>query len=234
MHHGVELMVVLTLCLALGIGAVLAMLSARFKLPYTIMLLAVGMGCGVLLQFAPADSTVALLSKGAELSPDLIIFAFLPVLVFESAFSLELHSFRKNLGAVLVLAGPTLLLSTVAVAALLVGLTAGGWQWPWLVALVFGSLISATDPVAVVALLRSLGAPKRLALLIEGESLLNDGTAIVVFTLLLAMLTGGGELNVPQALGQLLYVAGGGFVVGSVLAAIISFWMSRAFNQPMV
>jgi Na+/H+ antiporter len=233
-HHGVELTVVLIFCFALAVGAALTMLSERVKLPYTIALLGAGLASGVLLQFVPSHSTAALLSRGAEISPDLIIFVFLPVLVFESAFSLELHSFRKNLGAVLVLAGPTLVLSTVAVAGLTVALTAGGWGWSWLVALVFGALISATDPIAVVALLRSLGAPKRLALLIEGESLLNDGTAIVVFSLLLAMLTGGATLDVPMALGQLLWVAGGGFVVGLVLAGLVSLWLSRTFNQPMV
>jgi Na+/H+ antiporter len=234
MHHGTELAVLVTLCFTLGIGAAVAMLCDRLKLPYTILMLAVGLVCGVSLRGIPSDNLGSLLQEGATISPDLIIFIFLPVLVFESAFALDVHSFRRNVGAVMILAGPILVLSAFAAAGLAVVVTSGSWMWSWLPALVFGALISATDPVAVVALLRGLGAPKRLSLLIEGESLLNDGTAIVVFTLLLGMLTGDPVMSVHGALLELVWVAGGGFVVGVTLAAVVSRWLSWTFNQPLV
>ena len=93
-------------------------------------------------------------------------------------------------------------------------------------ALVFGALISATDPVAVVALFRALGVPKRLALLVEGESLLNDGTAIVVFNLVLAAaLTG--RFNFVEGVGDFLRVAAGGTVVGLLLGWITAQLIAR-------
>lgn len=93
-------------------------------------------------------------------------------------------------------------------------------------ALVFGALISATDPVAVVALFRALGAPKRLALLVEGESLLNDGTAIVVFNLVL-MVALTGSFNLLQGLGDFLRVSAGRVVVGLLLG-----WLTRTAHCP--
>src|SRR5690606_7591146 len=101
------------------------------------------------------------------------------------------HAVRKNLGAIVVLAAPALVLATILTALAMVWITRSSWQWSLSAALVFGALISATDPVAVVAILREVGAPKRLGVLIEGESLFNDGTAIVVFSVLLATLQGG-------------------------------------------
>jgi CPA1 family monovalent cation:H+ antiporter len=93
-------------------------------------------------------------------------------------------------------------------------------------ALVFGALIAATDPVAVVALFRSLGVPKRLSVLIEGESLLNDGTAIVVFNLMLVVALSGG-FNLVDSIASFLRVAVGGTVIGLVLGWMISRLISR-------
>lgn len=237
MHHGPELAIVLLVCFTLLTGALLTTFARKVRLPYTIAVLLAGLAIGLLLtrSDAHASSLLGMLGRGASLSPDLIIFVFLPVLVFESAFSLEVHAFRKNVGPVLLLSGPALLVCTFATGAMMVALTAPTWGWGWVAALAFGALISATDPVAVVALLRGLGAPKRLGLLIEGESLLNDGTAIVVFGLLLELLTGEhGEVSALGTLGHFVYVAGGGAVVGLVLAAAVSGWLAKTFNAPMV
>jgi NhaP-type Na+/H+ or K+/H+ antiporter len=185
----------------------------------------------------PAEGHVGYLNTLAHpetISPDLIIFIFLPILIFESAYSLEVHSFQRSLGTVMVLAIPVLLVATAVTGFSMFYLLAGSWKWGILPCLVFGSLISATDPVAVVALLRDLGAPKRLGLLIEGESLLNDGTAIVIFSLLLTFFEPGTEFHFLGALGKFLKVAGGGFVVGLVLAWLVSFWLSKTFNAPLI
>ncbi|MDH5491560.1 MAG: cation:proton antiporter [Myxococcales bacterium] len=239
MHQSVELEVVTIACLVLAVGAATLMFAKRTRLPYTILMLLLGIGATLLLEragFGPEHALSQSLGLGA-VSSDLIIFVFLPALVFESAYSLDVHAFLKNIGVVSILAGPALLFATALTAALMFGLTASSWQWSFAAALVFGALISATDPVAVVAVLKEAGAPKSLALLIEGESLLNDGTAIVVFGVLLGLLTAasGGE---PFALGPVLLrfviVVAGGVGVGLGLAILASAWLSRTFDDPMV
>ena len=242
MHYEPELTVVWILSFTLAVGAALRMLAIRFGLPYTVAMLLVGIGVGGLGRWLGGahDGPNGLgaifeqLSQGAMLSPDLIIFVFLPALVFESSFSVKVHTFRQNAGAILLQAIPVLLISTVCIGALMVALTAWTWTWNWIAALVFGALISATDPVAVVALLRELGAPKRLALLIEGESLLNDGTAIVTFTVLSGLLAGTTTFYIGDTVMRFLWVTGGGAGVGLLLAMLASAWLSRTFNAPLV
>ena len=111
-----------------------------------------------------------------QLTPDLVLYLFLPVLIFESAINLDARSLMKDIAPILVLAIPALVISTT-----IVGL--GLWfieDFNIIYALIFGALISATDPVAVISLFKELGAPHRLTVLVEGESLLNDATAIVL------------------------------------------------------
>lgn len=239
MHHGPEFVVVIIAILALAVGAATRGFSQRTGFPYTIAILLLGLGTGIAIKHTHGEEGVAgllhILSAGSEISPNLIIFVFLPALVFESAFALDVYGFRRNLGAVLTLAIPALLVSTVLTALLMVQLTSGSWQWSLYAALVFGALISATDPVAVVAILRELGAPKRLGILIEGESLLNDGTAIVVFNLLIGLLTGAvAGLHLGSATADFLRVALGGVAIGLGLAIVSTAWLSRTFNDPMV
>ncbi|MHC4820289.1 MAG: cation:proton antiporter [Planctomycetota bacterium] len=241
MHVGIELTVVLVACLALAAGALLRMAARRVGLPYTVGMLVLGMATGFLLH-ALAESgdlpeSIAGMAEGPPLTAELVLFVFLPALVFESAISLDAFAFAKDLAVVLLLAIPAMLLTTVLVAFLLVPLTSGSWMWSLPVALVFGALISATDPVAVVALLREVGAPKRLALLIEGESLLNDGTAIVAFGVLLAALEAaapGSGIDAGAATVDFLRVVGGGVGVGLGLGLLGTLLLSRVFNEPTV
>ena len=107
---------------------------------------------------------------------------FLPPLLFEAAFHINLNEPRRNLWTVLILAVPGVMLSMVLVG----GMEAWGVGLSWPAALVFGALIAATDPISVVGIFRRLGAPRRLAVLLEGESLFNDGTAVVLFNLTVA------------------------------------------------
>ena len=117
-----------------------------------------------------------------NLSHEAILFLFLPPLIFESALNLNARLLLRNITPVLVLATVGLLMATAVVSALMAWLTPLSWHE----SLLFGALISATDPVAVIALFKELGVPNQLVVLVEGESLYNAATAIVTFNLVLA------------------------------------------------
>jgi CPA1 family monovalent cation:H+ antiporter len=189
---------------------VVALVVRRFNIPYTVALVVVGL---LLTLQSPAN---------INLTPELILALFVPPLVFEAAFHINFQDLRRNLTSILVLAVPGVILTTLIVG----GVLALGTGLGLASALVFGALISATDPVSVVAIFRTLGVPKRLSVLIEGESLFNDGTAIVVYNLaLIVVLTG--KFNLLTSLGDFLSVSGGGVVIGLVLGWLISLLIAR-------
>lgn len=120
------------------------------------------------------------------MTPDILFFVFLPVLIFESAYNMNYRQLMKNWKSITGLAVFGLLLSAVIIAfGLYLILPLFGFQIPFLVCLLFGSLISATDPVAVLSIFKSVGAPRRLTLIFEGESLFNDGTSLALFLVIL-------------------------------------------------
>ena len=147
---------------------------------------------------------------------------FVPPLVFEAAFHLNFNELKHNLTSILVLAVPGVILTTLIIGSLLSIST----SLSLFSALVFGSLIAATDPVAVVALFRLLGIPKRLSVLVEGESLLNDGTALVLFNIMLAVAITG-QFNLLQSFADFVKVAVGGIAVGMLLGWVISRLIAR-------
>ncbi len=196
------------------IAALVAMLTQRLRIPYTVGLVLVGFGLTLFGQI-----------PFLFITPDIILALLVPPLVFEAAFHLNYRDLRQNLPVILSLAVPGVILTTA-----LVGLFvfySAGISLP--AALLFGALVAATDPVSVVALFRSMGAPRRLQVIIEGESLLNDGTAIVVFNLmLLFVLTG--QFNLLQGVGEFFFIAGGGLLVGLVSGILISQLIGRIDN----
>jgi Na+:H+ antiporter len=233
MQHGQEFTIVFILCVTLGVGALLRQWSDTLRIPYTIGVLLMGLGSGLTLHWTQHEGPLHLLQTGSSIGHELIIFVFLPALVFESAFSIKVHAFLKDVKPVLLLAIPALLVSTFVVGAMMHGLTSLDWGWSLTTCLAFGALISATDPVAVVALLKELGAPKRLGLLIEGESLFNDGTSIVVFGVFVSILVEGKSLHFGHTLWNFLIVTVGGLAIGLVLAMLCTAWMARIFNDPL-
>ncbi|MBI5828462.1 MAG: cation:proton antiporter, partial [Chloroflexi bacterium] len=190
--------------------SLVALAVQRLRVPYTVALVVVGL----LITFqSPLE---------INLTPELILALFVPPLVFEAAFHLNFAELRRNLPQILVLAVPGVILTTLIIGGVI------AWATPLSlpVALVFGALIAATDPVAVVALFRTLGVPKRLAVLMESESLLNDGTAIVIFNLMLVVaLTG--HFNWAQGAADFVQVAAGGTVVGLALGWLVSRLIAR-------
>ena len=177
----------------------------RFRVPSTVVLVLVG----IALSFRT--------SQPINLTSDIILFFFLPPLLFEAAFHLDLRQLQRDTPTIALLAIVGVLLSTLIVG----GIISVGTGLPLGIALVFGSMIAATDPVSVVAIFRKLGAPKRLEVLLEGESLFNDGTAIVLFGLALEALLIG-EFNIIDGLLSFILVSGGGIVVGLGLGWVVS------------
>jgi CPA1 family monovalent cation:H+ antiporter len=192
------------------VSTIVAVIGRRFRIPYTVGLVLAGL---VLALRSPIDVT---------LSPKLFLSLFLPPLLFEAAFYLNFEELRRNISTVVLLAVPGVLLNMFLVGSV-VSLS-GTLTVP--IALVFGSLIAATDPVAVVGIFRKLGAPKRLEVLLEGESLLNDGTAIVIFNLTLGFIASG-DFNLINSLTDFVRIAGGGLIVGLIFGWFFASLIGR-------
>ena len=150
------------------------------------------------------------------------------------AFNCEWHVFKKSLGNILLLAGPGVLIGTALIAICLkVILGYSDEEMTWFNALTLGCILCATDPVAVVALLKELGASARFNTLVEGESLMNDGTAMVFFTLFLG-LSKGEETTGGTIVLSLLRTAGGGAILGIVMGILVSFWVKRIIRDSIL
>lgn len=187
------------------VAAVVAMLARRLRLPYTVGLVIAG-----------AALALFRVSSGTELTKELIFTSFLPPLVFEAAICISWAELRRDLPVVLVLATLGVLLSA--------GITAVGMRyavgWQWASALLFGTLIAATDPVSVIALFKELGVRGRLKLLVEAESLLNDGTAAVAFSIALIAATGG-HVQGPGIVKEFVVMILGGMLCGGLVAGVL-------------
>ena len=186
---------------ALLIGAVLVTVIGRWlRLSYTIALLLLGLILGAA-PIAPVPT----------LSADVILFLFLPPLIFEAVFVMDLQHLWELRGAVLTLAVP----GTVFAMAIGGAVVRWGLGMPWAVALLFGAMIAATDPVSVLATFRQLHVDPHLTLIVEGESLLNDGVALVLFVALTTVVT---ESFTPAAATMTLVMA----VVGGIGIGIVA------------
>lgn len=226
MDHSVWI-TVLGICGVLTLAVMVLPLANRLNFPFTVMLAAVGVGIGLVARLIPEGANLGVITDlfealhRIEITSEAVFFVFLPALVFESALAIDVRRLLEDIAPILLLAVVGLLISTVVV-----GLTL---QWvsgyTLLACLLLGAIVSATDPVAVVAIFKDLGAPKRLAILVEGESLFNDATAIVVFTILSSMLLGTADPSLLGGIGSFLKVFLGGVAVGYVLARIACFLM---------
>lgn len=203
---------ILVLLLIASLGAVA---FKRLNFPYTVGLVLIGLILGLLTGFGtPMESLTAL-----TLSPHLILYIFVPPLIFESAINLDNKLLLRTLVPSLTLAVPGLILSSGIIGGLLGWLTPLSFFQAWL----FGALVSATDPVAVIALFKKLGVPRRLIMLVEGESMLNDATAIVLFDVILVVIRQN-QLEFPtlqQALLEMLFTLMGGIIVGALMGMLM-------------
>ena len=197
--------------LLLLVACLIAMVSRKLGLPYSVGLVAAGL-------------LIALIPDAPQftLSRDLIFNVFLPPLVFEAALQLPWKSFRQELPVTL-----TLALFGVAFAAMLVAAGLHYWlHWSWIGASLFAVLIAATDPVAVIAAFKEMNADKRLCMLVESESLLNDGVVAVAFAVLVAV-AGGAPAGFGSVVPSFLWTLVGGALVGGVISGLVLLLAGR-------
>jgi CPA1 family monovalent cation:H+ antiporter len=199
------------------VATLVAIVARRSWLPYTVSLVLVGLVIAIRSPLTIKET------------PELILSIFVPPLIFEAAFHLELSQLRDNLAPILILAVPGVLLGALLIG----GLVSFGAGLPIATAVVFGALIAATDPVAVVSLFRALGVPRQLSLTVEGESLFNDGTAIVIFQIALtAALTG--AFDPISSVVDFARVALGGIGVGLAVGWLVAQLISRVDDRLIV
>ena len=168
--------------------------------------------------------------------PSLVFLIFLPALIFESAFNTDWYTFKRQFLKILIMAMPLLLFSTFMTALIMyyvLGFSGDANNLSFMGCLIFGAIISATDPVAVVALLKELGVSKQISTLIEGESLMNDGTALVLF-IVLEQIEEGKDLSAWDITKQFVQMSVGGPLLGLVFGFIMAWMLNRIHNVPIM
>src|SRR5438270_8894950 len=208
-------MLVNQLGLILLVACIVAILSRRLKLPYSVGLVVAGIGLALLGG-----------SMRIALTPDLIYTVLLPPLIFEAALQLKWPPFRADLAVTLTLAFPGVLIAG-AIVAIGMHVVVG---WGWIGAALFGALIAATDPVSVIAAFKEMKVAPRLSLLVESESLLNDGAAAVAFGILV-LVADGGRVDLGTIAASFLWMVFGGIAVGVVSAGAALLLAGRTYDH---
>ena len=210
-HEELQLLLLLLTALAL------LLLADPLRIPYPILLVAGGLVLG----FAPGVPTVML-------PPDLVIVGILPPLLYSAAFNTGLRDLKRNIRAISLLAIALVVVTMVAVAVAahyVIGLS-------WSVSFVLGAVVSPTDPIAATSIAHRLGVPRRAIAIVEGESLVNDGTALVLFKFAAAAVVAG-SFSLVHAAGDFVWTVLGGIVAGLVIGRVIRFIRFRVDNPPL-
>ncbi|MGH9438384.1 MAG: cation:proton antiporter, partial [Terriglobia bacterium] len=221
-NHAIEFLIWLLIA-----ASIIAVVAARLKIPYTVALVLGGLLIGSLHRL-PMVQSFTQGNRPNWLTPDIVLILFLPPLLFEASINLPFRYLRRNLFPILLLANVGVLAATV--------ITGFAIHWvfglPVIIALVFGAIISATDPVSVVSVFKELGVPKRLSMILEGESLFNDGTAIVLFGILVAGVYSG-NLGVAKGIGLFFAVVVGAAVLGAFMGYLFTK-ITQQIDEPRI
>jgi monovalent cation:H+ antiporter, CPA1 family len=200
------------------IAAIVAMMARRLRVPYTVGLVLTG----IILAITPFPTDDIVITK------ELIFSILLPPLIYEAAIYIKWQELRRDLPVILTLAGVGVLLSAAVTAAGMHYLANWGWQS----AILFGVLIAATDPVSVIATFKEAGVQGRLRLLVEAESLFNDGAAAVAFSIAAAIAMGG-SITVFSTLQTFVITVGGGVLCGALVAGGVLLLAGRT-NEHLI
>jgi len=196
---------VILLIMALMIGA--SGIAGKVKLPVPVLLLIVGIAIG----FVPSIPDV-------EIDPEIVMLIFLPPLLYDAAFNISFSEFRTNLNTISTLATGLVFLTTAGIAAV-VHFIIPGMSWP--LSFVLGAILSATDAVAAIGITKGLGLPHNTVTILEGESLVNDASALVAYRFAVAAVTGIAFVFWKASL-QFLVVLGGGFLIGVIVSRLLA------------
>ena len=221
----------LALFVMLAISSLSLFIAQRLRIPHTVFLVAIGIVLGFLSVFQYLNFLTQF-----TLTPELLFFIFLPILIFDCAYNINIRHLTHDAVIISLLAVGSLLVSAFLIA---VGIyfvfDLIGLDMPFILLLVFGAIISATDPVAVMALFKEYGAPRRLSLIFEGESIFNDGTAVALFLVVLAIAKSGVYGTTDILHGAITFVSmviGGiafGLIFGGVFAKLVGYTRGNEF-----
>ncbi len=190
-----------TLLALLLVASATAVVIKWVRVPYAVALVIAGLIIGLSKVMPPVSMT-----------PELVLLIFLPALLFEASWNMDIEALRRDWLSIGVLATVGVIVCMFAVASILHFV--GGMNMQ--TSLLFGAMVSATDPVSVIALFRQMGIDKRLTMILEGESLFNDGTAVVMFQMMLVLALSGGEFSLANTVGSFCFVVFGGAILGAI------------------
>jgi monovalent cation/hydrogen antiporter len=198
--------------------ATLVTLARVLNVPYPIFLVLGGLAIG----FVPGMPDI-------ELEPELVLLFFLPPLLYSSAFFASLRDLRRNVGTISALSVGLVLLTCFAVAVCVHAVVPG---MSWAAAFVLGAIVSPTDPVAATAIASRIGVPRRVVVVVEGESLINDATAITAYRVAVVAVTAG-TFSVWDAGGRFILGAVGGVAIGLAVGWVVAFVRERLDDPPV-
>jgi len=199
--------------------AMFAGLARRLKVPYPILLVI----AGLLVSFLPGMPRIGL-------DPDLVFLVFLPPLLYSAAWTLSWREFQRNFVSIAMLA-VGLVFFTVVGLALAAGSLLPGFDWK--AAVLLGAVVAATDAIAATSIARRVGLPQRIVDILEAESLVNDGTGLLALQFGLLMLVTGRTPSVVEGVGRLVFLTGGGVVIGLAIGAVVAWFEKRVDDGPI-
>ncbi|KQB37287.1 Na+/H+ antiporter [Flavobacterium aquidurense] len=207
--------IIFILAIVIGLSA----FADTIKLPQPILLVIVGVAIG----FIPTMTEI-------EINPEIIFLIFLPPLLYDASFNISPKDFKTNINTIGTLAISLVFLTTIGIAVVAYFMIPG-MTWP--LAFVLGAILSATDAVAAISITKGLGISHKTLTILEGESLINDASALVAYRFAVAAVMGSAFI-IWKATLQFLLLLGGGFLVGFVMAKILSFILNRVHKNANV
>lgn len=204
--------IIFILAIVIGLSA----FAEKSKLPYPILLVIVGVAIG----FIPTMNEI-------EINPEIIFLIFLPPLLYDASFNISPKHFKTNLSTISTLAIPLVFLTTFWIA-VVAHYMIPGMTWP--LSFVLGAILSATDAVAAINITKGLGIPEKTLTILEGESLINDASALVAYRFAVATAMGSAFI-IWKATLNFVFLLGGGFLVGFVTSKILAFILARVRNN---